>query len=59
MQRLHAAFVAALNAREVRAQYETGGFRVIGSTPEELVARIRTDTELTAALVKAVGLKPE
>ena len=59
VQRLHAAFTAALNVPEVRAQYEAGGFRVIASTPEELAARIRADSELTAGLVKAVGLKPE
>ena len=59
VQRLHAAFVAALNVAEVRANYENGGFRVIGSTPEELSARIKADSELTAGLVKAVGLKPE
>ena len=59
VQRLHGAFVAALNVPEVRAQYETGGFRVIGSTPEELGARMKSDLELTAGLVKAVGLKPE
>ncbi len=59
VQRLHAAFVAALNVAEVRANYENGGFRVIGSTPEELSARIKADSEVTAGLVKAVGLKPE
>jgi tripartite-type tricarboxylate transporter receptor subunit TctC len=59
VQRLHSAFVAALNAPEVRANYESSGFRVIGSTPEELSARMKADSELTAGLVKAIGLKPE
>ena len=59
VQRLNAVFVASLNAPEVRAHYESGGFRVIASTPEELAARMRADTELTAGLIKAVGLKPE
>ena len=59
VQRLNSAFIAALNVTEVRANYENGGFRVIGSTPEELVARMKSDSELTAGLVKAIGLKPE
>jgi tripartite-type tricarboxylate transporter receptor subunit TctC len=59
VQRLHSAFVAALNSPEVRANYESSGFRVIGSSPEELSARMKADSELTAGLVKAIGLKPE
>jgi tripartite-type tricarboxylate transporter receptor subunit TctC len=59
IQRLLASFNFALNVAEVRANYESGGFRVIASTPEELAARMKADTELTAGLVKAVGLKPE
>jgi len=59
VQRLNAVFVASLNAPEVRAHYESGGFRVIASTPEELAAKMRADTELTAGLIKTVGLKPE
>ena len=59
VQRLHAAFVASLNAPEVRTHYETNGFRVIGSSPEELVARMKSDSELTAGLIKSAGIKPE
>lgn len=59
IQRLLASFTFALNVAEVRANYESGGFRVIASTPEELAARMKSDTELTAGLVKAIGLKPE
>jgi hypothetical protein len=33
--------------------------RVIVSSPEELASAIRSDIELTAKLVKSLGLKPE
>ena len=51
--------VKALNVPEVREQFEKTSMRVIGSTPEELAAGIKADTELMAGLVKAIGLKPE
>lgn len=43
----------------MRSNFESGYMRVIGSTPEELAAAIKSDIELTAGLVKLIGLKPE
>ena len=59
VDRLHGALIKALEAPEVRSNFENGYMRVIGSTPEELAASIKSDIELTAGLVKLIGLKPE
>jgi tripartite-type tricarboxylate transporter receptor subunit TctC len=57
--RLHDEIVRILNSPEVRAKAEDIGFPVATSTPEELLATIRSDIETTAGIVKAVGIKPE
>jgi tripartite-type tricarboxylate transporter receptor subunit TctC len=43
----------------VRAKAEDIGFPIATSTPEELNATIRRDVETTAAIVKAIGIRPE
>jgi len=57
--RLHDEIVRILNSPEVRAKAEDIGFPIATSTPEELSATIRRDIETTAAIVKAIGIKPE
>lgn len=59
VERLHAAIVKALEAPEVRAKYQATGMRMVGSTPDDLAASMKADTELIAKLVKLVGIKPE
>ena len=59
VQKLYSSLAFALNAPEVNTNFESEGFRVLATTPEELAARMRSDSELTAKLVKAVGLKAE
>ena len=44
---------------DVRATLEERGMKVIASTPEELASVIKADIEMTAGLVKSLGLKPE
>jgi tripartite-type tricarboxylate transporter receptor subunit TctC len=57
--RLHDEIVRVLNSPAVRAKAEDIGFPIATSTPEELSATIRRDIETTAAIVKAIGIKPE
>jgi tripartite-type tricarboxylate transporter receptor subunit TctC len=57
--RLHDEIVRVLNSPAVRAKAEDIGFPIATSTPEELNATIRRDVEYTAAIVKAIGIKPE
>jgi tripartite-type tricarboxylate transporter receptor subunit TctC len=57
--RLQEGFARSVQSAELHKTLEDRGMKVVVSTPEELAAAIRTDTELTAKLVKTLGLKPE
>jgi len=57
--RLQEAIAKTAQVPEVRATLEERGMKVIVSTPEELASSIRSDIEMTAKLVKLLGLKPE
>jgi tripartite-type tricarboxylate transporter receptor subunit TctC len=57
--RLHDEIVRVLDSPAVRAKAEDIGFPIATSTPEELNATIRRDVETTAAIVKAIGIRPE
>ena len=56
---LHDEMVKALNAPDVRPKLNELGLKVIGNTPEEFAAMIRTGIDQYGRLVKAAGLKPE
>ncbi len=57
--RLQEAFAKTAQVSEVRATLEERGMKVIVGTPEELASSIRADIEMTARLVKLLGLRPE
>ena len=57
--RLQEAFSRTAMQADVRATLEERGMKVIASTPEELASVIKADIEMTAGLVKSLGLKPE
>jgi len=54
---LHAATVDALKDPEVRQQLENLGVDVVGGTPEEFAAYIKSETPKWTAVVKASGAK--
>jgi len=54
---LHAATVEALKDSEVRQQLENLGVDVVGGTPEEFAAYIKSETPKWTAVVKASGAK--
>ncbi|MGH8683283.1 MAG: Bug family tripartite tricarboxylate transporter substrate binding protein [Burkholderiales bacterium] len=54
--RLQAEIVKALNAPDVRARLEPAGLIVIGNTPAEFSAMIRTDLDKRGRLIKAAGI---
>ena len=54
---LHAATVEALKDPEVRQQLENLGVDVVGGTPEEFAAYIKSETPKWTAVVKASGAK--
>jgi tripartite-type tricarboxylate transporter receptor subunit TctC len=54
--RLRAEIVKALNAPDVRARLEPAGLVVIGNTPAEFAAMIKTDLDRRGRLIKAAGI---
>lgn len=57
--RLSGEIVKALNAPDVKAKLEPSGLVVLGSTPEQLGAMVRSEVEKRGRLVKAAGIQPE
>jgi tripartite-type tricarboxylate transporter receptor subunit TctC len=58
-QRFHAELLKAMNTPEMKAWYDVNGFTYLGSTPEELLAAQARTSANHAALVKALGMKPQ
>ncbi|MFM9969080.1 MAG: Bug family tripartite tricarboxylate transporter substrate binding protein [Burkholderiales bacterium] len=59
VNRLNAEMVKALNLPEVRSALEGQSLLVIGSTPDELAAQMKSDYAVYARVVKAAGIQPE
>jgi tripartite-type tricarboxylate transporter receptor subunit TctC len=59
VQRLNTDFVAVLHEPELRAQLSEFGLEVIGNTPEEFDAYIRTEIGKWAEVVKISGARAE
>ena len=56
---LNADIRKAITSPEVRSRLESVGFEVLGGTPEEFEATIRTDVEIFRRIVTTAGIKPE
>ncbi len=57
VKRLNADIVKALSVPELKERFTTQGAQVIGSTPEQLTAHIKTQTELWGKVIKSAGIK--
>ena len=57
--RLHGEIVKALGLPDVRERLNNVGFEIVGSTPEEFGAYIKSEITKWAKVVKASGVKPE
>ena len=55
--KLHDAFVAALNAPDVRERLLNESFELVGSSPSEFAAYVRTEIPKWAKVVKASGAR--
>jgi tripartite-type tricarboxylate transporter receptor subunit TctC len=59
IERLNAAFNAAIRNPRIKARLEEAGLRLVGGTPERLGEQIRGESERWAKVVKANNVKVE
>jgi tripartite-type tricarboxylate transporter receptor subunit TctC len=59
VQRLNQEFGKAMHSPEVKARFSEQGLDIVTSTPEELSALIRADTERLGRVVREAGVKVE
>jgi tripartite-type tricarboxylate transporter receptor subunit TctC len=59
IKKLHDDTVAILSEPAVKVRLEQVGVEVVGSTPEQLAAQVRAETELWGPVIKAAGIKSE
>jgi tripartite-type tricarboxylate transporter receptor subunit TctC len=57
VERLHDAFLSALDAPEVRATMKKMGAEPVGNTPEQFAAYIQSEAKKYAQVIKASGAK--
>ena len=59
VRRMNAGMVMALGERDIKSKFEPLGISVSASSPEELAARLRSESELWGPLIKAANIKGE
>jgi tripartite-type tricarboxylate transporter receptor subunit TctC len=59
VRRLNAAIVKAVNTPEFKDYLAKEGSELVGSTPEELAAFVRTEVTKNAELIRSAAIKPE
>jgi tripartite-type tricarboxylate transporter receptor subunit TctC len=59
IERLHVEIVKAMKSQEVLSRLTAEGAEVVASSPQEFAAKIRSDIEKWARVIKAAGIKPE
>lgn len=57
VRKMHADTVAALAEPAIKAKLDQLGVMVVGSTPEELGAHLKTEMEKWAPVIKAANIK--
>lgn len=59
VDRLNVEIIRAVNAPEVRAKLDEGGFAILNSTPEQFTAAMKKGFEQYGRAVQIAGVKPE
>jgi tripartite-type tricarboxylate transporter receptor subunit TctC len=57
--RLNAEFGKALNHPDIRGKFEAQSVQIIGGTPEEFAAVMKSEFAIYAKVAKAAGIRPE
>jgi tripartite-type tricarboxylate transporter receptor subunit TctC len=59
IERLHKEIVAAVRSPAMQERFAKTGARLVGNTPQEFVAQIRTERQRWGEIIKAAGIKAE
>jgi tripartite-type tricarboxylate transporter receptor subunit TctC len=59
VQKLNAEFIRAMNVPEVKKVIESSGYQVVGSTPAELDAHVRSEIARWGTVVRKAGVTAE
>jgi tripartite-type tricarboxylate transporter receptor subunit TctC len=59
IERLHKDITANLRLPEVKQRLADQGAEIVGSSPSQFAAYLRTETQKWAKVVKAAGIKPD
>jgi tripartite-type tricarboxylate transporter receptor subunit TctC len=59
VRRLNGEINKAINVPDVKSKLDEAGFLVIGTSPEELAATMKSDIERMSVVVKSAGIRPE
>jgi tripartite-type tricarboxylate transporter receptor subunit TctC len=54
--KINADTIAALADATVKARFETLGLAVVGSTPDQLAAKLKAETDMWGPVIKAAGI---
>ncbi|MFM9968853.1 MAG: Bug family tripartite tricarboxylate transporter substrate binding protein [Burkholderiales bacterium] len=57
--RLNTEIGKALNHPDIRSKFESQSIQIVGGTPEEFSALMKSETAIYAKVAKAAGIKPE
>jgi tripartite-type tricarboxylate transporter receptor subunit TctC len=59
LRRFYAATAKAIATPDVRSRFEASGYQVVGNTPEEFAAMLKSDLEETARALKPLNIQLE
>src|SRR6185295_10671104 len=59
VQKLNAEFIRAMNVPDVKKVIESSGYQVVGSTPAQLDAHVRSEIARWGTVVKAANVTPQ
>jgi tripartite-type tricarboxylate transporter receptor subunit TctC len=59
VHRLRSEIVVLLEDPQVRERLRSTGAEPVGSTPEQLAAKIKAETERMSKVIKAAGIRAE
>jgi tripartite-type tricarboxylate transporter receptor subunit TctC len=57
--KLHGSIVSVLKNRDTQQRFDQAGIEIVGDTPEQCAATLRTEGDIYANVIRKAGIKPE